>query len=131
MSSVLFLLAIDWVTRKKTADKRRGIRWKFTTVLEGLDVATFLSSRFNDVREKTERLDDEAARVGLKLNERKCRTLKTEYATCKERIMLNGKQVEDVEGFVYLGTIVGKEGRRYEVHFKDLQRLRRCGRQEE
>ena len=37
MSGFLFLLALDWIMRKVTADKRRGIRWKFTTVLEDLD----------------------------------------------------------------------------------------------
>ena len=60
--------------RKVTADKRRGIRWKFTTVLEDLDFAdeiVLLSSKFNDLCEKTGRLTEEAARVGLELNARK------------------------------------------------------------
>ena len=39
MSGFLFLLCLDWVMRKATADKRRGIRWNFTTVLEDLDFA--------------------------------------------------------------------------------------------
>ena len=39
MSGFLFLLTLDWIMRKVTADKRRGIRWKFTTVLEDLDFA--------------------------------------------------------------------------------------------
>ena len=30
MSGFLFLLCLDWVMRKATADKRRGIRWNFT-----------------------------------------------------------------------------------------------------
>ena len=59
MSGFLFLLCLDWVMRKTTADKRRGIRWNFTTVLEDLDFAddiALLSSRFNDFLEKTGRL---------------------------------------------------------------------------
>ena len=79
MSGFLFLLALDWIMRSVTADKRRGIRWIFTTMLEDLDFAddiTLLSSKFNDLREKTGRLTEEAARVGLKLNERKCKTLR-------------------------------------------------------
>ena len=39
MSGFLFLLCLDWVMRKATADKRRGIRWNVTTVLEDLDFA--------------------------------------------------------------------------------------------
>ena len=30
MYGFLFLLCLDWVMRKATADKRRGIRWNFT-----------------------------------------------------------------------------------------------------
>ena len=44
--------------RKATADKRRGIRWNFTTVLEYHDFAddiALLSSTFNDLHEKTGR----------------------------------------------------------------------------
>ena len=41
MSGFLFLLclALHWVMRKATADKRRGIRWNLTTALEDLDFA--------------------------------------------------------------------------------------------
>ena len=39
MSGFLFLLCLDWFIKKATADKRRGIRWNFTTVLEDLDFA--------------------------------------------------------------------------------------------
>ena len=112
MSGFLFLLALDWIMRKVTADKRGGIQWKFTTVLD-LDFAdeiALLSSKFNDLREKTERLAEEAARVGLKVNARKCKTLRTD-ANNRESIMVNGKEVEDVEEFPYpLGATVDKEG---------------------
>ena len=59
--------------KKTTADERRGIRWNLTTVLQNLDFAddiALLSLRFNDLREKSGRLTEEAARVGLKLNAR-------------------------------------------------------------
>ena len=74
MSGFLFLLALDWIMRKVTADKRRGIQWNFTTVLEDLDFAdniALLLSKFNDTHKKIGRLAEEAARVGLKLNVRK------------------------------------------------------------
>lgn len=50
--------------RKATAYKSRGIRWNFTTVLEDLDFADDIALRsfkFNDLREKTDRLAEEAA----------------------------------------------------------------------
>ncbi|CAH3020512.1 unnamed protein product, partial [Porites evermanni] len=61
---------LDGVMRKATADKRRGIRWNFTGVLEDHDFAddiALLSSTFKDLHEKTGRLAEKAARVGLKL----------------------------------------------------------------
>ena len=36
MSAILFNVAIDWVMRRTTSDKRRGIRWKINTILEDL-----------------------------------------------------------------------------------------------
>ena len=71
MSGFLFLLALDWIMKRTTADKRRGIRWNFTTVLEDLEFAddiALLSSRLSDLHERTGRLTEEAARVDLKLN---------------------------------------------------------------
>ena len=82
-------------------------------MLEDLDFAdniALLSSKFNDLHEKTGRLTEEAARVGLKLNTRKCKTLRTEYASNRESIKVNGREVEDVEEFLYLGATVDKEG---------------------
>ena len=112
MSGFLFLLWLDWVMRKATADKRRGIRWNFTTVVEDLDFAddiALLSSNFSDLHEKTGRLAEEAARVGLKLNARKCKTLRTECASSRDEIVVDGEEVDGVEEFTYLGAIVDKE----------------------
>ena len=52
------------------------------------------------------RLTEEAARLGLKLDARKCKTLRTEFATNRESIVVNDEEVEDVEEFSYLGAIV-------------------------
>ena len=89
MSGFLFLPCLDWVIRKATADKRREIRWNFTTVLEDLDFAH----------------DN-----GLKLNARKCKTLRTECASSREKIVVDGEEVDDVEEFTYVGALVDKEG---------------------
>ena len=81
-------------------------------MLEDLDFAddiALLSSKFNDLREKTGRLAEEAVRVGLKLNARKCKTLRTEHANNREIIVVNGREVEDVEEFPFLGAGVDKD----------------------
>ena len=53
---------------------------------------------------------EEAARVGLKLNARKRKTLRTECASRREKIVVDGEEVDDVEEFTYLGATVDKEG---------------------
>ena len=115
MSGFLFLLAIDWVMKKTctTAGVRRGIRWDFTTALEDLDFAddiVLLSSKFQDLNDKTVKMTEEASRVGLKLNARKCKTLRTEFTRNEDKILVNNEPVEDVSEFTYLGAMVDKEG---------------------
>ena len=56
---------MDWITRKTIADNRRG---NLKIVLEDVNFAVdiaLLSSKFNDLRDKTWRLTEEAARVDL------------------------------------------------------------------
>jgi len=74
MSGFLFLLIIDWIMRRTTSNKVRGIRWNVNTFLEDLDFAddlALMSSRLSDLSEKTEKLTSEAARLGMKLNAKK------------------------------------------------------------
>ena len=59
---------------RTTEARRTGIRWKFTSILEDLNFADdigLLSCRYVDVRDKTSRLADEAANVGLEINAKK------------------------------------------------------------
>jgi len=74
------------------------------------------------LHEKTGRLAEEAARVGIKLNAKKCKTLRTGFANSRENIVVNGEEVEDVEKFAYLGAIVDKEGRGSEDIVNRLQK---------
>ena len=82
----------------------------------------------------------EAARVGLKLNAGKCKTLRTEHAQSKERIVVNGEQVEDVNEFAYVDKestltrkveaveTLGIDCKRRKVHSEDYGK---CGQLEE
>ena len=100
MSGFLFLLATDWIMRKITTDRRRGIRWNLATMLEHLDFAddiVLLSSNFNNLCEKPGRLTEEAAKVGLELNARKCKTLRTDFSGKREKFVVNCEEVEDEE----------------------------------
>ena len=112
MSGFLFLLSIDWVMSRTTEGRRTGIRWKLTSVLEDLDFAddiALLSSRYVDIEDKTSRLVDEAARVGLKINAKKSKVMLIN-ARNDQRMKVNDEQVDDVEEFLYLGALLDKEG---------------------
>ena len=74
LSPLLFLIALDWVTKETTSHQRTGIRWKLTAVLEGMDYADdicFLSSSGSHLSEKTAILNNNARKVGLKINIKK------------------------------------------------------------
>ena len=74
ISGFLLLLAMNWIMRKTTADKRRGIQWNLTTVFEDLDFAddiTLLSSKFK-------------------------------FARNRESILMNSEEEEDVKESAYL-----------------------------
>ena len=106
MSGFLFLLIIDWVMRQTVEGERTGIRWKFTTMLEDLDFAddiALLSSTMNHLQHKTATLEDDAAKVGLKLNGQKCKTMKVNSRS-DDRLRVGGQEVEEVESFTYLGA---------------------------
>ncbi|GAG69796.1 unnamed protein product [marine sediment metagenome] len=61
------------------------------------------------LQEKTTRLNDEAKRVGLRVNVDKTKVMRIN-AKSQENIEIDGMSLEEVEEFVYLGATIGKEG---------------------
>ena len=85
MSGFLFLIVMDWVMRRAVGSGENGIRWKFTSKLDDLDIAddiVLLSSTKQQIQDKTTRLEEEARWVGLKINEEKTKTISEDQ--CKE-----------------------------------------------
>ena len=81
---------------------------------------------------------EETDRIGLKLNAKKCKTLKAECDSRRENIVVDGEEADDVEELTYLGAIVDKEGRGSKDVMHRLQKacgvfqtLRRLGQVEE
>ena len=106
---------------RTTEGRRTGIRWKLTSVLKDLDFAddiALLSSRYVDIEDKTGRLVDEPARVGLKINAKKSKVMRIN-ARNDQRMKVNDEQVDDVEEFLYLGALLDKEGGRPKTYNRD------------
>ena len=112
MSGFLFLVVMDWVMRSAVGGGENGIRWKLTSKLDDLDFTNdivLLSSTKQQIQDKATRRDEDTRRVGLKINKGKTKAIRINTRN-QEKIIINGKDVEDVDEFVYLGAKVCKEG---------------------
>ena len=81
MSGFLFLLVVDWVHEENNSRQAKRDTMNLHDSVGGPDFAddiTLLLSKFSDLREKTATLTNEVARVGLKLNARNCKALRSE-----------------------------------------------------
>ena len=114
MSGFLFLIIIEWVTRRTDGNGENGIRWRFTSKLDDLDFAddiALISSTKQQIQNKTTKLEEEARRVGLKVSTEKTKTMRIN-ARNEDKIVVNEIDIEDVDEFAYLGAKVCK-GRRW------------------
>jgi hypothetical protein len=102
---VFFLLVIDEVLRKSIEGKERGIIWRRNEQLEDLvfaDDVCLMSHRLADMQDKIKDVEKIGKRVGLKINETKTKAIRTNTSKL-EKIVINGKEVEDVNEYRYLG----------------------------
>ena len=112
LSPLLFLVTLDWVTKTAFAT-RHGIQWSFMTSLEDLDFAddlALLSHRIQDTKDKTRALEDQGAKVGLKMNATKTKLMRSGTKR-GDSVLIAEERVEEVDEFTYLGSIVSKKGR--------------------
>ena len=74
MSTVLFNHVIDWIMRRTTEDRNRGIRWTPFSYVEDLDYADdlgLLSHTHSHIQGKTQQLNIFAKQVGLNISSKK------------------------------------------------------------
>ena len=135
---------VTYTFMHKNKKDKNGLRWNFTSVLEGLDFAddiALISSKYEHIQSKWDRLVENAGRVGLKLNAAKCKMMRSN-ARRQDRVKIGEDEVEEVEEFVYLGATVRKDGggtedirnrlnkaRRAFYNLTKIWRLRSIGRQ--
>ena len=81
-------------------------------MLEDLDFAddiVLVSSKYEHIQNKTNRLVDNTGRVGLNLNAQKCKVMRMNTQR-EDKVMIAREEVEDIEEFVHLGVTVSKKG---------------------
>ena len=112
LSPFLFLLAIDWIMKTTTNEKRNGIQWTLWKQLDDLDFAddlALLSHQQQQMQEKVNVLTETSERTGLNIHRGKTKLLKINH-TSQEPIKIKAESLEEVESFTYLGSVVDKEG---------------------
>ena len=112
LSPTMFLIVIDAVMQNVNRGKRRGIQWGLVDKLEDLDFADdlcLLSETHGDMQTKLEDLINEAEKTGLVVNVKKTKALRINTNKTKP-CTLRGENIKDVDSFVYLGSVVTKDG---------------------
>lgn len=112
LSPFLFILAIDWIMKKSTENRRNGIQWTLWTQLDDLDFAddlALLSQTKQQMQEKTILVAENSSRLGLTIHKGKSKVLRVNEVN-EMPIILEGEELEEVEKFTYLGSVIDKQG---------------------
>ena len=112
LSPFLFLIGIDWIMKETTKAGKRGIRWTLTEVMEDLDFAddvVLLASRYVDIQDKTDVMAEKAKGIGLDVNIDKTKVLRMNTRVTQP-VQLYGNDIEDVDEFIYLGSLMSADG---------------------
>ena len=87
---------------------RNGIQWTLTQQLDDLDYAddiALLSHSGAQVQNKTTILEERSRRAGLVINTAKTKVLKINTGS-NRKIRVNDADIEEVDSFTYLGSVV-------------------------
>ncbi|KAJ8710014.1 hypothetical protein PYW07_009380 [Mythimna separata] len=112
LSPLLFLVILDGIMLRVCENRRRGIEWGLSDILEDLDYADdlcLLSHTHADMQAKLDDLSREAAKTSLKINIRKTQEMRAGVRN-PSPLMLNTEVVERVQKFTYLGSVVTETG---------------------
>ena len=78
MSSVLFIIVIDWVMRTTLTKGNTGLRWTLCTTLGDTHYAddlALLSHTEDHMQEQTRKVEENNRMVGLKINAKKTKLM--------------------------------------------------------
>ncbi|KAJ8707844.1 hypothetical protein PYW07_011521 [Mythimna separata] len=112
LSPLLFIVVLDRILLRIFNERRRGIEWGLSSVLEDLDYADdlcLLSHTHADMQAKLNDLRQEAAKTGLKINSWKTQEMRTRVINAAP-LLIGTEAVERVQKFTYLGSVVAETG---------------------
>ena len=114
LSPLLFTIVLDWVMKKATKIPH-GIQWTMAARLEDLvfaDDLCLLAQKESDMRAKLSQIIHYADQVGLKINAAKTKLMRFDPLSKQQPALLrvDGVDIDEVEEFCYLGSIISKDG---------------------
>jgi hypothetical protein len=80
---------------KVIKERKRGMQWRMMERLENLDFTDdicLLAQRSSDIKAKTEKFEEDAAKTGLRITEFKTKKIKVNPST--DLVLINGKEME-------------------------------------
>ncbi|WP_353805819.1 hypothetical protein, partial [Acinetobacter baumannii] len=101
-----------WVMRHTTENAETGLKWTVTNRLEDPDFAddiSHLSHSQQHAQSKLARLAEVAGQVGLEINVNKTEVLRANIQN-DGSIQLQGHSIRETDRFLYLGSILRKNG---------------------
>ena len=112
LSSMIFIMVVDWIMGEVEDQGKTGIQWTLTTELHDLDYADdicLLSQNLQHMQAKTSNLELIAEKTGLRESKEKTKVMRTNNKQ-QDKIKLKGEDLEDDKSFTYLGSIITGSG---------------------
>lgn len=113
LSPFLFLVTLDFVMRKALTGPNMGINWDGHSRLTDLDFADDIALLAEDghrLQELTSDLHREAMKVGLRISAEKSKVIHVGTLARVPKINVGGQDLEEVDKFTYLGSVIGRDG---------------------
>ena len=113
LSPDLFNLVLEMIMRMALDNEAAGLTLcgRLVNNLRFADDINLMETSPDDLQAVTDHVNQQAARLGLVINIDKTKVMAVGDEHTKLHIQINGKELEQVKEFVYLGCVVSDDGR--------------------
>jgi Reverse transcriptase (RNA-dependent DNA polymerase) len=113
LSPDLFNLVLEMIMRMALDNETVGLRLcgRLVSNLRFADDINLMATSPDELQAVTDHVNQQSARLGLVINIDKTKTMAVGDEQMKLHIQINGKELEQVKEFVYLGGVISDDGR--------------------
>uniref|UniRef100_A0A914VG25 Reverse transcriptase domain-containing protein n=1 Tax=Plectus sambesii TaxID=2011161 RepID=A0A914VG25_9BILA len=112
LSPFLFLIALDFVMRRALDQQHAGIPFgqRQLVDLDFADDIALIGLTLQNLADLTTILENEAARIGLRINSLKTKVMRIGYIRSNIPVIVGQQRIEEVDQFTYLGSVIADDG---------------------